>query len=122
MFGAKYCGGKKEELLLSWGIDGKVCLWDARANGNINTPMAVLVSKPDYPVFSVDIAKATKGPAATAEQVTEKTTGDDNEKEGTEKTTKETTVEDWYMAVAGGRNGGFLGVPVFVYHIPIKSK
>ena len=100
LFGAKYFGGKDEELLLSWGIDGKVCQWDSHCRGEIGDPLAVLISKDDYPIFAVDVDEPKEGPVICR------------------------------IAVGGGKqNGekleglgfGFLGVSVYVYDFTARN-
>ena len=57
LFGAKYCCGKNEELLLTWGIEGKVSLWDSYSIGEVMSPICTLVSKTDYPIFALDVTQ-----------------------------------------------------------------
>mmetsp|Transcript_20768 Transcript_20768/g.29318 ORF Transcript_20768/g.29318 Transcript_20768/m.29318 type:complete len:1004 (-) Transcript_20768:58-3069(-) len=94
LFGAKYCGGYTEELLVSWGVDGRVCLWDSRSDGQIHAPISTLVYKQSYPVYAVDVANRTHK--------------DENKNESVFTS----------LALAGGRDGGFLGVPVYIYDVP----
>lgn len=81
--------------LLSWGVDGKLCLWNGNAIGNVTSPLAVLISKSDYPIYAVDIH--------------ENFTCD--KKEDTENSNVAT------VAAGGGVEGGFIGVPVYLYDI-----
>jgi hypothetical protein len=81
LFGACYCGSEEsQDLLVSWGVDGRLCLWDSRVKGEIKEPLAVLLDKGfDYPIYCVNMQRKM-------------------------------------IAVAGGGNeGGFLGIPVFLY-------
>jgi WD40 repeat protein len=56
LFGAKYCGGSDEDLLLTWGVDGKVCVWDSYSIGTVTTPMCTLISHlENYPIYALDI-------------------------------------------------------------------
>jgi WD40 repeat protein len=63
LYGAKYCGvdnssvsqsssdvsglygfednDDSEELLLSWGVDGRLCLWDSKSEGNVTAPLSM---------------------------------------------------------------------------------
>lgn len=54
LFGCAY-GGSDNDLLLSWGMDGRLCLWDARSKEEQHRPMAVLLDKPEYPFFAADV-------------------------------------------------------------------
>ena len=73
---------------MSWGVDGSLCLWDSYSQGNINSPIAVLRNQDDYPVYAV----------ATA-------------------TVKKKTSVDIAIAVGGGSDGGFIGIPLFLYDV-----
>jgi hypothetical protein len=79
---------------LSWGVDGKLCLWDSLSQGQIGAPICVLVSNDSYPIYAVDVF----------EQVVSQ------EKVPDGKAVKST------IGVAGGNEGGFIGVPVSLYN------
>jgi len=97
LFGAQYCGGKEEELLVSWGIDGRLCLWDSRSQGNIGAPLNTLVAKnDDYPIYAIDMFHG----------------GNNNDNNNNKEVSR--------MAVGGGREGGFLGIPLYLYDITTK--
>lgn len=53
VFGSKYIANG-ENLLLTWGVDGCLCLWDSFSQGNISAPIATLVANKDYPIYAVD--------------------------------------------------------------------
>lgn len=56
LYGAAYCGeGESQDLLLSWGVDGRLCLWDSHSDCNIHAPISTLVVKSDYPLYAVDV-------------------------------------------------------------------
>jgi len=55
LFGSRYCG-EDENLLLSWGVDGKICLWYAQATGNIYDPIVILRDDGKYPIYDVDVS------------------------------------------------------------------
>ena len=58
LFGTRYWGSsshQEEDLLLSWGVDGRLCLWDAKSQGEISEPLAVLVEKTDYPIYATEV-------------------------------------------------------------------
>ncbi|CAJ1949408.1 unnamed protein product [Cylindrotheca closterium] len=55
IFGAKYLGGEYEHLIVSWGIDGSLCLWDSYLQGNVQSPMSVLKQDDEYPIYAVDV-------------------------------------------------------------------
>ena len=57
LFGAKYCCGKNEDLLLTWGMDGEVSLWDSYSVGQVMSPICTLISHTDYPIFALDISQ-----------------------------------------------------------------
>ena len=57
IFGAKYCCGKNEDLLLTWGVEGKVSVWDSYSVGEVMSPICTLISHTDYPIFSLDITQ-----------------------------------------------------------------
>jgi hypothetical protein len=52
LFGATFFGA---DALLSWGVDGRVCVWDGQAEEEVTEPWAILVDKPEYPVYAVDV-------------------------------------------------------------------
>lgn len=54
LFGAAYCG-KNDDLLLSWGSDGRLCLWESNCEGEIESPISILVDDPDYPIYAVSL-------------------------------------------------------------------
>jgi WD40 repeat protein len=104
LFGARYYGGTNEvrhlayhccffrhriqcffcqELLLTYGVDGKVCVWDSYPTA-VTGPVCTLISHDNYPIYAIDIRKEDgKG----------------------------------CLAVSGGSDGGFLGVPVYLHDI-----
>mmetsp|Transcript_475 Transcript_475/g.803 ORF Transcript_475/g.803 Transcript_475/m.803 type:complete len:832 (+) Transcript_475:128-2623(+) len=94
LFGASYFGGKNEDLLLSWGVDGKLCLWDSFSQGQIGAPICVLVSNESYPIYAVDVFE---------ELASQEELRDRNAKKS-------------IIGVAGGNEGGFIGVPVSLYN------
>jgi WD40 repeat protein len=79
LFGCRYCG-TNEDLLISWGVDGSLCLWDSWGHGNVQSPISVLRSDGEYPIYAVEITNDCIG-------------------------------------VGGGSEGGFMGVPVFLYNV-----
>eukprot|EP00934_Nitzschia_sp_Nitz4_P008487 Nitzschia sp. Nitz4//scaffold156_size52432//14687//18335//NITZ4_006824-RA/size52432-snap-gene-0.9-mRNA-1//1//CDS//3329537406//8477//frame0 len=83
LYGTRYCG-EKEQLLLSWGVDGNLCLWDSEAEGNIYAPLALLKADSNYPIYTVDVSKDC-------------------------------------LAVGGGGEGGFIGIPLYMYQLPEPS-
>jgi hypothetical protein len=77
LFGSRFCG-EREDLLISWGVDGRLCLWDSYLLGNVNAPIAVLKHDSEYPIYAVELSKNC-------------------------------------VAVGGGSEGGFIGVPLHLY-------
>lgn len=58
LYGAKYCGGSDEDLLLTWGVDGKVCAWDSYSIGTVTSPLCTLISHlKNYPIYALDITE-----------------------------------------------------------------
>ena len=57
IFGAKFCCGKNEDLLLTWGIEGKVSVWDSFSVGEVMSPICTLISHTDYPIFALDVTQ-----------------------------------------------------------------
>jgi len=98
LYGAAYCGGGDEssqDLIISWGVDGRLCLWDSHSHGKIHQPLSTLVAKSsEYPIFAVDIV----------------TCKDDDNSEGESKRTAR-------IACGGGTDGGFLGVPIYLFDV-----
>ena len=83
LYGSQYCG-KNEELLVSWGVDGSLCLWDATAHGNVQSPISVLKQDTSYPIYAVEMSESS-------------------------------------LAIGGGMDGGFLGVPAYLYSVDNKK-
>eukprot|EP00977_Amphora_coffeiformis_P008709 scaffold1982_cov93-Amphora_coffeaeformis.AAC.31 len=45
------------EALVSWGIDGRLCVWEPTSEGNVEEPVATLVDDADYPLYAVAMCK-----------------------------------------------------------------
>jgi len=86
LFGAKYCGGTDERILLTWGTDGKLCAWDSCSSGENQAPMCTLVTLENYPIYTLDI-------------------------------TSNTGATKHHIALGGGSDAGFLGVPAYIYDV-----
>lgn len=69
-----------QDLIVSWGVDGRLCLWDSHSHGQIHAPISTLISREDYPIYAVDISHSV-------------------------------------LAVGGGRDAGFLGLPLYLYNV-----
>lgn len=54
LFGARYYGGDAEELIISWSMDGSLCLWDSESEGHVTSPMAVLRQYGPSPLYAVE--------------------------------------------------------------------
>jgi len=88
LYGASFCGGEDEDLVLSWGVDGKLCLWDSQSEGQVNAPISVLTSNKDYPLYAADvIERKTNSPSENPIR---------------------------RIALGGGREAGFMGVLVYL--------
>ena len=79
---------------MTWGVDGKVCMWDSYSVGEVYSPMCTLISHSNYPIYALDMTGV--------ENSTSKESGENQQQ---------------HLAVAGGADGGFLGVPVYLYDI-----
>jgi WD40 repeat protein len=44
---------QEEAALLSWGVDGRLCLWESASEATVEQPTAVLVNQPDFPLYAV---------------------------------------------------------------------
>lgn len=95
LYGAAYCGGESQDLVLSWGVDGRLCLWDSHSDSNIHAPLSTLVNKPDYPMYAVDI---------------------DSHQEGDGKGESKRIAR---IGCGGGGSGnpGIIGVPVYLFDV-----
>jgi WD40 repeat protein len=103
LFGAHYL--ENDELLISWGSDGRLCLWDSRSQDEeIDFPLSILLdnhgnSGTDYPIYAVSITRkmnTTKGES-----------GEDDDHN-----------QMLMIAIAGGgTDGGFLGIPVYLQDV-----
>ena len=49
VFGAHYLN---DDLLLSWGSDGRLCLWDSKCEQEVDAPISVLWEADSYPVYA----------------------------------------------------------------------
>ena len=78
---------------MSWGVDGRLCLWDSYSQGNVESPIGVLRDQGDYPVYAVAIG--TKGSSST--------------------------MKETYIAVGGGSEGGFIGIPLYLYKVEERA-
>jgi WD40 repeat protein len=87
VFGARYIDD--DELLITWGSDGRLCLWDGKVAEEVDAPLCMLLDNEDYPIYGVDLSTTTKNDS------------------------KSVTL----TIAGGGAIGGFLGVPVFLQDI-----
>jgi WD40 repeat protein len=95
LFGTRYWGETNgdtattgQELLLSWGVDGRVCAWDSRSQQEVYEPLAVLVEKLDFPIFAMEVRCRPNGGGVIA------------------------------VAGGSSGKVGILGIPVFLYNVP----
>ena len=80
--------------MLTWGVDGKVCVWDSYSVGEVTFPLCILTSYSSYPIYALDITNIK----ATSKNEPHK-------------------LQKSCIAVGGGSDGGFLGVPAYIYDI-----
>ncbi len=99
LYGAKYFGDQ-DELIITWGVDGRLCLWDSNSQGQVYESLAVLVSRSNYPIYIADYKKEI----------------DCNKSTSIENNNKNKKIVS-RIAFAGGRDPGFLGVPFYIYDI-----
>jgi WD40 repeat protein len=92
LFGVQYCG-TDDSLLLSWGVDGRLCLWDAHSEvEQVSAYVATLLDKKDYPIYCVSLSSPM--------------TADEDD-------------DGMVLAVGGGADScGLKGIPVYLYNIP----
>lgn len=74
---------------MSWGVDGRLCLWDSESHGQIHAPISTLIARQDYPIYAVDIYSSTNDNTSTLSR----------------------------LAVGGGMTPGFMGVPLYLYDV-----
>ncbi|KAL3778814.1 hypothetical protein HJC23_009847 [Cyclotella cryptica] len=94
LFGARYYGRKNEELVLTWGVDGKVCVWDSYSVGLVTSPLCTLISHSAYPIYALDFTQTRSHHAESSPDL-----------------------QRGCLAIGGGSDGGFLGVPAYLYDI-----
>ena len=78
-------------------MDGKVCLWDSYSIGEVHSPLCTLISQPNYPIYALDLLVGGDYVKDSAEQGRHLL----------------------HMAIAGGAECGFCGVPVYL-HYPVS--
>ena len=88
-------------MLLTWGVDGKVCVWDSYSVEEVHSPLFTLVSHSNYPIYSLDITE-TRTPDGTSSSDEQAGDGANNK---------------LHIALGGGTEGGFLGMPVYLYDV-----
>ena len=79
-----------QDLLLSWGVDGRLVLWDSYSQGQIGAPICILVCKDNYPIYAVDVFERHRT----------------NEGDKVVST----------IGIAGGSDGGFIGLPASLHN------
>ena len=88
-------------MLLTWGVDGKVCVWDSYSVEDVHSPLFTMISHTNYPIYSLDVSEnGSPNRTGTSE---EQADGGANNK--------------LHIALGGGADGGFLGVPVYLYDV-----
>jgi WD40 repeat protein len=107
-----------EDLILSWGVDGRLCLWDSKSEGNVTAPLSTLVSDPQYSLYTVDVAYEAIVDNSKIGVVAE------SHREGKEdmNSKNEIVPNGKRIATIGCGGGGqgdadFLGVPVYLYDV-----
>jgi len=84
LFGAAFVDDD-DDFLVSWGVDGRIVLWDGRARNEVYAPLSVLLYKADYPIYTV----CWRRPSRKDGQV--------------------------IAVGGGGTDGGFVGIPLYLY-------
>jgi WD40 repeat protein len=120
--------GADDTLLLSYGSDGRICLWDSRRVGEVHAPVAILWDNPyrappparkggggegeGYPIYAMAVTPPTK--CAFNET--------NEDKEGGS-VTPTTYLYQSTVVIAGGGTaaGGLLGTPVFLQDVYFLS-
>ena len=79
---------------MTWGVDGKVCVWDSFSVGEVLSPLCTLISHSDYPIYALDVTDKGENSKAQAGEM-----------------------QKVHIAVGGGSEGGFLGLPAYLYDV-----
>lgn len=82
--------------MISWGSDGRICAWDPQSQGHIFSPSSILLDRPEYPIYSVDITYLPTGSETDCGKVIR-------------------------LAAGGGTDGGFIGLPVYTFDVSKDS-
>ncbi len=125
LYGCHFIG--HDQLLISYGSDGRICLWDSNSIGEIQEPLAILwdnnrnaltaPTNEGYPIFAVSV---TEPPDPTRRN---NGTNDDisttNETSGIVPQTTTGNMSVSTIVIAGGGNspGGILGVPIYLQDV-----
>jgi WD40 repeat protein len=114
VFGVRYYVAADDDgdaaLLLTWGSDGRLCLWDAGTPMTTTTtttpeleivdaPLVILLDNAEYPIYGIDIIMA------------------DNTRTGTAIDSATATTSTLVAVAGGGAKAGFLGVPVYLQDV-----
>jgi WD40 repeat protein len=112
LYGTRFIAN--DELLTSWGSDGRVCLWDSQTyDDEVDQPMAILWDNngdsmgEGYPVFALALTPKT----AVKVVESSRTNGTQGES---------TALPEMMLSIAiagGGSTSGFLGNPVYLYDV-----
>lgn len=70
-------------------MDGTLCVWNSFSQGQIGAPLSVLLAIKDYPIFAVDVLENSSSLSSKRKRNV--------------------------VVIAGGRESGFLGVPLYFY-------
>lgn len=111
LYGTQYIDN--DELLISWGSDGRVCLWDSRCcDEEVVHPLAILwdnnndtkAGEEGYPVYAVSVTGKKKAPDSIKI----------NAELGSDGSLPPSNYIMTIAIAGGGSKGGFLGIPVFL--------
>jgi len=114
LYGTKFCGSDDEILLMSWGVDGKLCLWDSSLSGQVNSPISVLACNGDYPIYALDLSIDTTRETNELYHLAFGSKSDDAIRNDFDK--------KFHIVLGGGRDSGFLGVPAYIYDVALTAK
>lgn len=111
-------------------------MWNARLTGQVTSPLSVSLSNPDYPIYAVDTTEINEVCDSNNRRETKQQLDHYNRDETMEgggtitvaatvtttttelaTTTMKSTKNVLRIAIGGGREGGFIGIPVYLFDV-----